>query len=62
MATHSSIPDWEMPWTEKLGGLQSMGLQRVRQIEHAKVLYLVHRFYVQVPCSALHEQLFTLAI
>ena len=30
MATHSSILAWEIPWTEKLGGLQSMGLQRVR--------------------------------
>ena len=25
MATHSSILDWEIPWTEKLGGLQSVG-------------------------------------
>ena len=30
MATHSSIPTWEIPWTEQLGGLQSMGSQRVR--------------------------------
>ena len=30
MATHSSIPAWEIPWTEEPGGLQSMGLQRVR--------------------------------
>ena len=30
MATHSSILAWEIPWTEELGGLQSMGLQRVR--------------------------------
>ena len=28
-ATHSSILDWEIPWTEGLGGLQSMRLQRV---------------------------------
>ena len=28
--THSSILAWEIPWTEKSGGLQSMGLQRVR--------------------------------
>ena len=25
-----SIPVWETPWTEEPGGLQSMGLQRVR--------------------------------
>ena len=31
MATHSSILAWRIPWTEELGGLQSMGLQRVRQ-------------------------------
>ena len=29
MATHYSILAWEIPWTEKPGGLQSMGLQRV---------------------------------
>ena len=29
MATHSSILAWEIPWTEKPGGLQSMGFQRV---------------------------------
>ena len=27
MATHSSILAWEIPWTEKPKGLQSMGLQ-----------------------------------
>ena len=31
VATHSSILAWEIPWTEEPGGLQSMGLQRVRQ-------------------------------
>ena len=30
MATHSSILVWEIPWTEKSGGLQSKGLQRIR--------------------------------
>ena len=29
IATHSSILAWEIPWTEKPGGLQAMGLQRV---------------------------------
>ena len=28
MATHSSILAWKIAWTEKPGGLQSMGLQR----------------------------------
>ena len=30
MATYSSILAWRIPWTEEPGGLQSMGLQRVR--------------------------------
>ena len=29
MASHSSILAWKIPWTEKPGRLQSMGLQRV---------------------------------
>ena len=31
MATHSSILAWRIPWTEESGGLQSVGLHRVRQ-------------------------------
>ena len=37
MATHSNILAWKSPWTEKSGGLQPMGLQRVGhnwEIEH----------------------------
>ena len=30
MATHSSILAWRIPWTEEPGGLQFMGLKRVR--------------------------------
>jgi len=29
MAIHSIILAWRIPWTEKPGGLQSLGLQRV---------------------------------
>ena len=29
MATHSSTHAWKIPWMEKPGGLQSMGLQRI---------------------------------
>ena len=29
MAIHSSILAWRIPWTEELGGIQSMGSQRV---------------------------------
>ena len=38
MATYSSILAWRIPWTEKCGGLQSIGSQRVRHdsvTEHA---------------------------
>ena len=40
MATHSSILAWKIPWTEEPGGLQSMGLQRVRHnraTEHSHI-------------------------
>ena len=30
IATHSSILAWRIPWTEKPGGLQSVGSQRLR--------------------------------
>ena len=30
MASHSRVLAWRIPWTEDSGGLQSMGLQRVR--------------------------------
>ena len=30
MTMHSSILAWRIPWTEEPGGLQSMGLHRVR--------------------------------
>ena len=30
VTTHSNIIVWRIPWTEEPGGLQSMGLQRVR--------------------------------
>ena len=30
MTSHSSILAWRIPWTEEPGGLQSMGITRVR--------------------------------
>ena len=30
MAPHSSVLAWKIPWTEEPGGLQSVGLQRIR--------------------------------
>ena len=32
MTIHSSILAWRISWTDELGRLQSMGLQRVRHI------------------------------
>ena len=29
MASHSSILAWEIPWTDELGGLQTIGSQSV---------------------------------
>ena len=40
MATHFSILTWKVPWTEEPGGLQSMGLQRVRHNWTEHILYL----------------------
>ena len=49
MATHSSILAWEIPWTEKPGGLQSMGSQRVRhdlvtKQQQYSMVYMYHNF------------------
>ena len=33
MATHSSILSWEVPWTEKPGGIQSVGSQSNTQLK-----------------------------
>ena len=30
MAAHSSVLAWRIPWTEEVGGLQSMGSQESR--------------------------------
>ena len=35
MAIHSSILAWRIPWTEELGGLQSMGSQAAT--EHTEI-------------------------
>ena len=46
MATHSSILAWKFSWTEDPGGLQCMGLQKVRhdlatkEQQHTKHSYL----------------------
>ena len=44
MATHSSILDWKIPWTEEPGGLQSMGSQRVilDRVTNAQSVFMDH--------------------
>ena len=43
MATHSSILAWKISWTEKLGGLQSMGCKELGTTERL-TLNLIHRY------------------
>ena len=46
IAIHSSILAWGIPWTEKPGGLQSLGSQRVRHYcatnTHTHFKYIAH--------------------
>ena len=37
-AAHSSVLAWEIPWTEELGGLQSMGSKESDMAEHTQDL------------------------
>ena len=46
MATHFSILAWRIPWTEEPGGLQSIGLQRVRR--DWRNLARLHPFILEV--------------
>ena len=42
LVTHSSILAWRIPWTEKPGGLQSMGSQsQTRQHTHVHIAFQV---------------------
>ena len=34
MAIHSSILAWRIPWTEKPGGLQSVGVDMTERLTH----------------------------
>ena len=44
MATHPSILAWKIPWTEKSGGLWSMGSQKV-----VHNTFTFHFFHVVLP-------------
>ena len=65
MATHSSILAWRIPWTEKLGWLQFMRLQRVRHDWENKYAHMLlydrnqHNFVkaIQFSCSVMSTSL-----
>ena len=44
MATHSSIPAWEILWTEEPGRLQSMGSQSVNTSNNSVVYKILNKF------------------
>ena len=59
LATHSSILAWEIPWTEEPGGLQFMGLQKVKQdlvTAHAHIAYYTTIVGIPCPFSFLSSQ------
>ena len=57
MATHSSIPTGEIPWTEELCGLQSMGLQRVRHDLRTKQLQQrLQWFHMRLTCLSQNSE------
>ena len=54
MAAHSSILAWRIPWTEEPGGLQSMGLQRVRHNSLTELLGNEAR-YIWICCCSVAQ-------
>ena len=49
MATHSNILSWKSLWTEETGGLQSMGLKRVKYdltSEHTCTLDIISKWHL----------------
>ena len=69
MATHSSILAWELPRSEELGRLQSMGLQRVghnlvtkqQQSLIAEICFTDQHAAAVLPGSSRETQTLTLA-
>ena len=59
MATHSSILPWESPWTEKPGGLQSMGhkeLDMTEQLSTATPVYQAEEVLATLLSQVEHKQ------
>ena len=46
MATHCSILAWKTPWTEELGGLQSIGSQRIEHRTEQLTLIQQNALYI----------------
>ena len=55
MVTHSSILAWRIPWMEEPGGLQSMGLQRVRH-NWATSLHFTSLYDPAIPQLGIHTK------
>ena len=53
MAPHSSTLAWKIPWTEKPGRLQSMGLQRVRH-DWVTSLFLTNTLFLDKKLFSVH--------
>ena len=49
MATHSNTLAWRIPWIEEPGGLQSMGLQRVRHNGATNTITIYNNIAVSKP-------------
>ena len=52
MATHSSVLDWQIPWTEESGWLQSMGWRRAGHDLLTKQQQQHSRSYHGVMCKS----------
>ena len=63
MAINSSIPAWRIPWTEELGGLQSMRSQRVGHTWatilslFTAALFTLAKIWKQPKCPSASEQI-----
>jgi len=54
MTSHSSIPAWEVPWTEESGWLQSMGSQSRRRLSmHASTAWAPVKLCPMKPVNSL---------
>ena len=56
MTTHSSILAWKIPWTEVLGGLLSMGSQRVGHDWVTNSNYLTGKGWIRGASTSAGEQ------